>query len=867
MRKKTVSRRSPRKKKIKRGRLKTLSSFFSGSQLEVLKWAGMFFGFFLAAAGVFFLHQRFQPETLWTGFFLVLAGSGLWIWRFHSFSNEKTLENVPRFGLNEGIAFLFVFLVAVFWRIYRILEVPSGLFIDTGFQGYSALRILHEGWHPPYYLSEPYSKSTLPLYVLALWLKIFDEGKAGIISFFVTVSVMVFPFAYWTFREWMKPLAALTALFFLALMRWHWNFSRNCHPGTLSLFFMLATAAFFLLGMRTAKKRWFILGGLFFGMGAYTYQIYKVFPLLVFLWITYEAFFHGALFKKRIKGIGLFLAIGFCIALPEILFWMKRGTLGEREAQIFILKQIDAESLRFLWENIKRTFLMFHRFGDENARHNIPGWPMLDPVTGLFFALGSFLALYHWKKRWGFYPLAGLVVMSLPAVLAPEHPHAARMLGATPFIAALGALPVFLIVEEWSKNKQESIVQKGITIFLFVLSLAVMQAANFKAYFIQHGKNNTAYHWYDRPENWIAEKILEHGKGWEAHVSAQYEDHYTLKFMVYRFLSHIHRFLLPGGEFPARTGEKGLLFFLPPQKKAALDYLQKLYPKGEVEEAYDLERQVYMVLFRVPAESLPSLRGLWAFRGREKQIVPFPPVEPLTDFERYTGGIFIQDHGAYRFRMEPSQGWHGRIAGMALSPDRTIRLARGFYEVHFTRVNDQAGPLQGVWLQKNNGPMILIAADRWLPFFGYRGLLGMHWNGTRFEGEPLVIQWEPFLNITNGNDFPFTMYPKRSVWRAEVTFPQTGRYGFRLMTTDADAKMLIDGKEILSWGKNPSGETFLGAGEHEVEIYWASDGGFPMMSFYWKPPNAGWEVVPHDVFGPTKAEWIFPKDISKTTVP
>ena len=56
-----------------------------------------------------------------------------------------------------------------------------------------------------------------------------------------------------------------------------------------------------------------------------------------------------------------------------------------------------------LWTNVQKHALMFHVSGDMNGRHNIPGWPMLDPISGcLPFRIwpGWFCDLWSGDRCW-----------------------------------------------------------------------------------------------------------------------------------------------------------------------------------------------------------------------------------------------------------------------------------------------------------------------------------------------------------------------------------------------------------------------------------------------------------------------------------
>jgi len=80
-------------------------------------------------------------------------------------------------------------------------------------------------------------------------------------------------------------------------------------------------------------------------------------------------------------------------ALPVLVFAVQDPvTVNGRTAQTLILTQqvSDAEKLRQIWDTVQRHALMFNVSGggDLNGRHNLPGAPMLDPLTGPWWRLG-----------------------------------------------------------------------------------------------------------------------------------------------------------------------------------------------------------------------------------------------------------------------------------------------------------------------------------------------------------------------------------------------------------------------------------------------------------------------------------------------
>src|SRR3981081_2177508 len=80
--------------------------------------------------------------------------------------------------------------------------------------------------------------------------------------------------------------------------------------------------------------------------------------------------------------------------------------------------------------------------GDLNGRHNLPGAPMLDPLTGALVALGLGWLLVR-PRDW-----ATLMLLAWSAVamsggiltLAFEAPQGVRTFGITPVLAVLGGI-------------------------------------------------------------------------------------------------------------------------------------------------------------------------------------------------------------------------------------------------------------------------------------------------------------------------------------------------------------------------------------------------------------------------------------------
>jgi hypothetical protein len=263
--------------------------------------------------------------------------------------------------------------------------------------------------------------------------------------FFSVMSLVTLPLVYWTFREIAGPRLALVGLALLAVMRWNINFARNGFPTNQVPLYTFGTLAFLLYGIRTGKRWAFYVAATLFAMGLYTYQAYKIVPFLVLLFALYEFVTNRKAVLSKWKSILGFCALFLVLAAPYIEHTY-RGGLGSREASLSILARVQQSgSWQPLVDNITRTAVMFHWRGDGNGRHNLQDHRMLDDVTGVLFFIGLILALFTLWRKSSFYGLLGFLVMCVPCLLSIDPAHANRMLGITPFLALLAAMPLALL--------------------------------------------------------------------------------------------------------------------------------------------------------------------------------------------------------------------------------------------------------------------------------------------------------------------------------------------------------------------------------------------------------------------------------------
>jgi Dolichyl-phosphate-mannose-protein mannosyltransferase/PA14 domain len=610
-----------------------------------------------------FMAQPEKPWTLFPAVFLYLGA--MWLFGRGLGRGEATVERGALPG--EGWWLACILALAAFLRLYRIGRMPEGIFIDTGALGYDALRLLHGGWKPPFMLPAYAANPSAILYLLAGWFKMVGSSATTLMFFFALFSLASFPLVYWTCRQLSGPRTALTALFLLAVMRWDLIFSRDGFRGICVLFFMFGTLAFLLRGLKTGKPLLFGVAAVFFAGGMYGYQSYRAFPLAVLACLGYEAVCHGKNIRRNIRNILWFGTAFLLLSWPLIHYWIQQGTLGARESQIFIGREIAREgSLRPLVASLGRTAQMFIRKAEIFPKHNYRDHRMLDDGTAVFLVLGLFLALGRLRERCFFYPIAGFGVMCLPSFLSWETAQCHRTLGVLPFVALLAAQAL----EEVRRRVYRG---GGVCRWFFFLFPAILGAAvawqNLDVYWAQL---NDCACW--RSDSTGATEV---GKDIERHentfylITPDFYNHYTVRFLAYSNWDRVGPLdwgRMMGSETPRSCSF--LCLVLGAGKSPTLQFLESLAPGGRVREARDPCNGPMAYFYTVPSRGVRfvlkrGLRGSYfhsvGFRGKPERIRLDPLINftNLGDFDgiqspisvRWKGKLVVSVPGDYEFAL------------------------------------------------------------------------------------------------------------------------------------------------------------------------------------------------------------------------
>jgi len=682
----------------------------------------------LAGSGQIFLAQADRPWTLLPG----LLGYGLaFCLLLRKKPQNLSPEPKPLSLRTEWVLLGFILLVALGFRLYLLDSIPSGMHTDQGLEGQSAQRIAFEGWRPFFEVFNYHVPEVFMYYQLALWFKLFGSSYKTFHVFFALFSLAAFPLIYWTFRQLSGPRVALLALFLLSVMRWHWIFSRNGFPTIQVPFYLFGTLGFWLFGLKKGNRWALFISALFLGLGLYTYQSFKAVPLLMLILAAFELWKNKKDAGSLRRSFLFFFLLAGLLAVPLVGYMLQHQSFGNRERELFILKQVQEEkSLLPLARNTFGTIMMFNRAGDTNPRHNIPGHRMLDDVTGVFFVLGLGLAWSRRRERGAFYALAGFLVMSLPCLLSTDIAHANRLLALTPFVAWMGASAMEHFAQVLVKRVDS---RAWVLAFLFLI-LGSITILNFRAYFFQQAETYDCWKGYGPEQNFIG-KTIEQCERTEPgqrvyFITPAYFGNHTIAFLGYPAGYRVQ--VLSGLEpFSPKewNTDKRALFFLEEGKSGWVDFLQTLYPNGKLGKLLDRDGHVLVYTLEVLSADLKTFKG-WnqglkgtyipSSRWNAKPLViktdpllnfTYKGDLPFTDYPpfrvRWTGALEIPQKGAYQFQVlttDKAQLW---LDGKMVPLEKPLTLtAKGHsLRLDFEKEDGDSLALHLIW--KKPG------ADKW----------------------------------------------------------------------------------------------------------------------------------------------------------
>ena len=513
---------------------------------------------------------------------------------------------MKEFTKKEFILFLLIFLLGAFLRVYR-LDYPLGLHGDEAWTGIEAQRILKEGWIGIWSPSA-LGQVTLPFYWTAAVFKIFGDSVTTLRLSFALLNIVSLPFFYLTIRLLFKKEVALISFFLLAVSRIFIHFSHTAPTHALFPVPLFPALFFLLLTFRTRKNLYAILAGFFLGISQYFYIGLRMLPIFFIVFLIY-----CSLQKRSIRiGVNNLLIIvitGVVVSFPLLhlgftnpeLYWTRTGNVsifsqqGLSHIQTSYYSQLDMTQIIF--EQIKKTALMFHVKGDSDLQDNFTSLPLFDFTTGAFFILGFILTIKNIKRASFLFLLLWFIIFLINTIFTVDAPNFRRVqpsITASYVVAALGII--------WLYNYLRKVFEfKYFINLLLILFLTFIAWSNIHLYFFKQAVSKQTRDTFSYPLVNTAEFLQNQPRPLYVYF---YSNRWSYEYETLRFIAQD----IAGKDRSTQFGEYSLentrsnhnvvyLFF--PEYSESFYSIQELYPNGRTVTQKDKDGSILFFAYIV----------------------------------------------------------------------------------------------------------------------------------------------------------------------------------------------------------------------------------------------------------------------------
>lgn len=317
----------------------------------------------------------------------------------------------------------------VLLSLFRITSIPPGLWVDELAAAADSIVLVEQRAFSPFGSTPLFDLGpewvhvpNLYLYFayVVIWLGRFSYLGVKLIS--VLPGVLAPMLLYGLSRRVMDRLPAFTAAALLAVSHWHITLNRWGWNEVLSTTLAILMFSLLLRAEIDGQLRAYFLAGVVGGLSIYAYPSSRLVVLAAIVVLVAQVIVRRT--RASFGHLGLFVWAMALSTAPHVLHWLRTpGVFNVRVTQLSILPSVLGGEWEALLHNLASYSMMFLVKGDSNPRHNLPGQPMLDLLTGILVVAGLVIVLLRWRRVEAHVPLAWLACGLLGGILT--HPETA----------------------------------------------------------------------------------------------------------------------------------------------------------------------------------------------------------------------------------------------------------------------------------------------------------------------------------------------------------------------------------------------------------------------------------------------------------
>ena len=645
--------------------------------------------------------------------------------------------------------FVLLMLVAVFFCLWNLDEVPPGLNNDSAQNGLLALRIFQGQPYTPYMTGIGTGHESLFLYLMAGLFKLVGPTVLAIKLTAAVVGLATVVAFYFFARFLFNKECAFWATFLLATGGWHITFSKVGWRAIMTPLFEVLAFYFLWRGLKSARKSDFVWAGLALALSLNTYEGARVAPVIMGLFILYKLISERGFLKRNYQGLAL-LALAFAMGMIPLGSYIQNhpSIFMSRSEQVMITWRIrEVGNLSPLWNNVKSALLMFNYRG--NGTDFFIDDSLLDLPVSVFFVLGVIYSLVNWRKPAHFLLLTWTVLTLVVGVLSA--PNGNRCIGAIPPAYMFAGLFLNGCWEQLTAIPQVAPGKRGQWL-LSALAIPLLVVIAYGTYRDYIGPARRPM-WGFYEDGWAAGKLTKpYLDNYHVIISDRYYYARPVQFITWRpgelpgqppYSLLEPTAVLSFNQFPQ---DKPLAFLLEPTDRnyQIMSLLWEKFPSATYARLMHPGKpgRVGLLALTVPVEANVTVegyqQGLLAryYRGTNWDgSVLYEMVDPLIAVHRqfqlpsfsvwWQGIINVPESGAYVFETQSADGSYVYIDDQLVVDNggvhssrrasNTVNLEAGRHQIDIKYFRDGGGIAMEVFWQPPRGPMEFLPAQVLFP--------------------------------------------------------------------------------------------------------------------------------------------------------
>jgi len=740
-----------------------------------------------------------------------------------------------------------VVVLALGVRVYRVSTIPAGLWLDETDLTRDALLILDGArpgpWRPGTF-GIPYAYA----YLIAGSYWLLGPGVLAVRVPALLVSALTTIPLYLLARCLVRRPVALGVTTLWATERWAINIGRWGHVDTLVPFFGALVLWLLWEASTSGRRRYWLACGVCLGLSQYTYPSARAFVPVVLSFLAYRAATSRGAGSDRghAGGLVVMLAAAGLVLVPlGITFVQDPEPFLARSRAVSIFNPLyTPDPFVALRDNLVKYAAVFNLRGDPNARHNIPGAPMLHVIEAGLFVVGlGYAALRPWQ---GVHVLllAWFVAFWAGGVLTTEAPNTFRIFGILPAILLLTG-----IVIEGVWQALERLPARWIGRLMLPASVALVLGAawvNVRTYFAVQAEHPAAWGAFNVRPTRVGEFLQNLGPGWTTYMDREFQGLSPIEVLN----PHLTTYRLQRGQHvppPPEAGDQ-VLYVVGTHEERLLPLLEHYYSDGEAQRFYTPSGELLFGAFalRMRPENRCQLRlRAWASKGDFSSGVPAPRTAvgvpgrtPAGGWVVFTGGIVLPSPGAYGWRIEgdgEATVSSGDVILARSGSDASTWMPAGLVPIRIEAPSSEGQPT--LWWRPPGADWSAVPPCALHPLdVPVRGLLAAYFSGDRYTGVPEDVRYDPLVLEA----YAGTQAAHAVRWLGDLSVSDPGVHEF-FLNSDDGSRLLVDGVVVAdNWrvgGGSAGGHITLDTGPHRLQIDYFDVGGGYGFEARWQPPS------------------------------